>query len=162
MPFIMQAQEYISIDETTSEGRLVRTKPRIMIAGGNVYVMAFNYSDFITNHVYYATIVCTNENAAWKVNTGDTGSFRMIKGENVLLKTIMESQSERNNDGTFTNTVTYIIPDKEIHNMLNSLTEITLNVRHEGAVKTIRIPIGYDDASFLMLSYLELLSRTGK
>ena len=55
-------------------------------------------------------------------------------------------------------TSSYIIPTNNAQDMLDALLRISVKT----SSGDITIPIDYDTASFLMMSYLELLSKTGR
>lgn len=82
----------------------------------------------------------------------------MASGNNIELKTIIESNATKQNDGQYMITLSYIIPTNKVHDMLDMILRIKIKTDKE----EFTIPIDYDNASFLMMSYLELLSKTGR
>ena len=162
IPFITRAQEYIKTDETTSDGRIVETKPYAFFSNGKMYLMGFSYLKGEKYEAYMATVVSTGQSSQWEVPAGEQAVFKMAKGNRIALKSIIESTSEYEAPNDYTITSSYIIPVAKAPDMLDAIKEVFVYMKNDGTSDIINIKVPYDAASYLMLSYLELLSITGR
>ena len=162
MPFAVNAQEYIQSDTQTANGRTIQMKPIPFFSRGKLYVAGHNYMKSNGTELYYTTIVCTEETSKWNVGIGDTATFHMLQGKDIQCKTIIESSCEQNKDSTYMITVVYITPMDQVHDMLDVIQSISINKTENGEKVTTSISVDFDTASALMMSYLELLSKTGR
>ena len=158
IPIVAFGQNYIEADETNEDGRTVVTKMTPIIVNGKVYAMRFVYNKLNASEIYYTSIACCSEDSLWTIHPQTIGTFHMASGNNIELKTIIESNATKQNDGQYMITLSYIIPTNKVHDMLDMILRIKIKT-DKGE---FTIPIDYDNASFLMMSYLELLSKTGR
>lgn len=158
MPIMVNAQEYIDMDQSTATGRTVVTKPATIISGDDAYLMRFVYSKLGDNEMYYTTLIFSNQESAWIIAPNSIGTFHMASGKDIKLKTLIDSESQRQSNGKYMITSSYIIPTNNAQDMLDALLRISVKT----SSGDITIPIDFDTASFLMMSYLELLSKTGR
>ena len=162
IPFIAGAQEYILSDETTADGRLIETKPYAFFSNGKMYLIGFSYLKGEKYEVYMTTIVSTEQSSQWEVPAGGQAVFKMAKGNRITLKSITESTSEYEAPNDYTITSSYIIPIAKAHDMLDAIKDVFVYMKNGGDSDIVNIKVPYDAASFLMMSYLELLSKTGR
>lgn len=158
LPFVAKAQSYIDMDQATENARTVVTKPATIISGDDVYLMRFVYSKLGTSEMYYTTLVFVEQDKAWVIAPKSIGTFHMASGKKVELRTLIDSESQRQSNGKYTITSSYIIPNADVNEMLDALSHISVRT----SAGSITIPIDFDTASFLMMLYLELLSKTGR
>ncbi|MBR6732164.1 MAG: hypothetical protein IKL91_05570 [Bacteroidales bacterium] len=162
LPFIMGAQEYIQSDETTIDGRLVETKPYAFFSNGKMYLMGFSYMKGEKYEAYMATVVSTEQSSQWEVPAGEQAVFKMARGNRITLKSIIGSTAESEAPNDYMITSSYIIPVAKAHDMLDAIKEVFVYMKNDGTSDIVNIKVPYDAASYLMLSYLELLSITGR
>lgn len=155
---IAGAQGYLDMDTTDENGRTVVTKMAPIIVNGKVYAMRFVYSKMSKSEIYYTSIACCSESSLWTIQPNTIGKFNMASGKTVALKTLIESNAQKQDDGQYMITMSYLIPLNKVHDMLDALLTISIDTDSGN----FTIPIDYDTASFLMMSYLELLSKTGR
>lgn len=158
IPFVAKAQEYIEMDTYDENGRTVVTKMTPILVNGKVYAMRFVYSKMSASEIYYTSIACCSESSLWEIQPQTIGRFEMATGKTVELKTLIESNPQKLSDGQYMITMSYIIPENKIHDMLDALLNIHIKTDTGG----FTIPIDFETASSLMMSYLELLSETGR
>lgn len=158
MPFMASAQEYIDLDESTSVGRTVVTKSATIVSGDSIYFMRFVYSELGGNEMYYTTLIFPDQKSLWTIPPKSVGTFHMASGESISLKTLIDSEAQRQSNGEYMISTSYIIPISNVHDMLDALLRISIKTN----AGNITIPIDHDTASFLMMSYLELLTETGR
>lgn len=162
MPFVAGAQEYIRSDETTADGRLVETKPYAFFSNGKMYLIGFSYLKGEKYEVYMATVVSTEQSSQWEVPAGEQAVFKMARGNRITLKSITESTAESEAPNDYTITSSYIIPVAKAPDMLDAIKEVFVYMKNDGTNDIINIKVPHDAASYLMLSYLELLYITGR
>lgn len=160
MPIVASAQEYIDLDKTDENGRLVVTNTAPIFSDGKMYAMRFAYSLLAENEMYYTTIVCCDEEKEWLVEPNSIGMFEMVRNEkDVYLHTLINSESSKMENGKYMITTSYIIPINKVYEMLDALKCITIKTSTN---QYHMINIDFDTASYLMQSYLELLVMTGR
>lgn len=158
MPVLASAQSFIEADETTPLGRIVTTKPAILIADNNIYGIQFVYTKINDAEVYAVDVTFYAEKSMWEIEPNTLGLFTMTSGESIILETYTASRYNRTSAGLYNISALFLIPEDKLSPMLDALIRLTIITKS----KTFEVPIDYDNASILMLSYLELLSKTGK
>lgn len=157
MPVLASAQSFIEADETTALGRIVTTKPAILIADNNIYGIQFAYTKINDAEVYAVDVTFYAKESMWEIEPNTLGLFTMASGECIILETHTASRYNRTSAG-YNISALFIIPEDKLSPMLDALIRLTIITKS----KTFEVPIDHDNASILMLSYLELLSKTGK
>lgn len=162
MPIMAGAQDYIRTDETTADGRIVETKPYAFFSNGKMYLLGFSYSKGKQHEAYIATVVSTEQRSAWEVKAGEQAVFKMADGNRISLKSLIGSTAEPIATNDYTITSSYIIPVAKASDMLGSIHEVFIYMQDKGTNDIINIKVPYEAASYLMMSYLELLAKTGR
>lgn len=159
MPVMAQAQQqsYIDLDDTNIAGRIISTKPAMILSGYDPYLLRFLYNKSGNNEVYAVDFTFCGVDNLWTVEPNTIGVFSMASGEKVTLQTYTPSTHKRGTTGYHISTL-FLIPDDKLLEMLDALIKITIITDN----KTYDVSVDYDTASVIMLSYLELLSKTGK
>lgn len=167
LPMVGQEYKYIKSDVKTTDGRIVETYPCAFDHQTEQYLLCLNYMRSGSQEVYYLSILSNDQVAPWYILPGDKAYVQLLDEDPIQLVSILDAKPETyqvNGVNKYRVLTSYIIPSNSYDKLFKGFNKFKIDVRMSSNDKqtSIFVRMPFDCVEHVVMSYLELMSATGR